>query len=224
MRKVMVLSAILASMAFAIPAKAGTVTIWMQNLSTGQSIMAYPIYAVGPCNTANMFADGQISSVQLEMLAEGGISSPLVSWLQSKGWRVMWGSGEIYARDIQSVNITVPPLAVGQTLCVSVIGKLRQTNDGFVGIDNLALNGNTTNRWLYVPARDAGTECDDELCLNMPAGGGACSVMGQGFNFQRCPNENMISYHTGLNGGGDLLPKYNNFSGERPARVYFRLQ
>lgn len=223
MRKVLVLSAILASMAFSVPAKAGTVTVWMQNLSTGQSIMAYPVYAVGPCNTAIMFMDGQIPSVQLEMFAEGGVSSPLVSWLQSKGWRVVWGSGEIYARETQSVTITMPPLLAGQTLCVSVMGKLRQTNDGFVGVDNLALAGNT-NRWLYALARDAGTECDDELCANMPAGGGACSVMGQGFNSQRCPNENMISFHTGINGGGDLLPKYNNFSGERPARVYFRLQ
>ncbi|MEK7603946.1 MAG: spondin domain-containing protein [Patescibacteria group bacterium] len=217
----------LAVIAFAIPVKAAgsdrTITVWLQNLSTGQSIMACPVYAAGPCNTALMFQDSQIASVQLEMMAEGAVSAPLVSLLQSKGWRVVLGSGEIYARDVQSVTIPVPPLATGQFLCVAVIGKLRQTNDTFVGIDNLVVNANTINRWLYTPARDAGTECDDELCVNMPAGTGACSTMGQGFNSNRCPNEKMISYDVGIGGWGNLLEKYNDFNTERPARVLFRI-
>lgn len=226
MRKIAILWAVLA--AFAGAAKAAgsdtAVTVSLQNLSTGQSIMACPLYAVGPCDTAPMFPDGNIASVELEKMAEGAVASPLVSWLQTKGWRVVLGPGEIYSQGIQVVTIPVPPL--GQVLCLSVIGKFRQTNDGFVGIDNLPIYGNT-NRWHYAPARDAGTECNDELCANMPVGGGACSAMGQigqGFNPQRCQNEKMISFHSGINGGGDLLPKYNNFAGERPARVYFKVE
>lgn len=225
MRKIVILLAVL--VAFSGTAKAAgsdtTVRVWFQNLSVGQSIMARPLYAAGPCNTAQMFPDGAVASTELEMLAEGGITAPLTSWLQSRGWRVVLGPGEIYSRGVQDVSIPVPPLASGQFLCVAVVGKLRQTNDGFVGVNNLIVNANTINRWHYTPARDSGTEYNDELCANMPAGTGACTTMGQGFNSNRCPNENMISFHSGINGGGGLLPKYNNFAPERPARVLFRL-
>src|SRR3989344_8471291 len=108
-----------------VPAFAASLTISLQNLSTGQSIMACPIYAVGPCNTAYTFLDSQVAGVPLEMFAEGAVAPLLVSWFQSKGWSVMLGSGEIYVKDIQTVTITLPPLAAGQFMCVAIIGKLR---------------------------------------------------------------------------------------------------
>lgn len=224
MKKIVILSAILAATFATGPAFAGpSLTFRLQNLSTGQSIMACPLYAVGPCNTASLFKPGQIATVPVEMMAEGSIASTLIPWFTSRGWRVVLGQGEVYARQVQTVTIPLPGLGVGQFMCGVVIAKLRQTNDTFVGIENTPVQASYLNRWLDAKSYDAGTEVNTEKCADMPAGTGACPTMGQGFNPVRAPNEIMITPSPGLHGSGDMLLKHNNFNTERPARVLLLL-
>lgn len=221
MKKIFILAAILS--AIATPAFAASLTFRLQNLTTGQSIMACPLYAVGPCNTATMFQPAQIATVPVEMMAEGSIASALIQWLKDRGWNVMLGSGEVYARQVQTVTIPLPPLGVGQSMCAAVIGKLRQTNDTFLGIENTPVHASYLNRWLDARSYDAGTERNTEKCADMPAGTGACSTMGQGFNPDRAPNEIMITPSPGLHGSGDLRLEHNNFNTERPGRIHLWL-
>ena len=218
----MILLALLVAFAETAKAKAATTTISirMMNLTNGQ-VFSKPIYAVGPClpdlgplksdDTNSIFAIGRQASVPLEMLAEGGITTPLVRWLQSKGWRTVIGPATISRHNyMQEVSIPVPPLSSTQKLCVTVISKLLHTNDGFIAFQNVQANqvDRTTRNIFYPEVFDAGTEKNDELCVSMPAYGWfpCVSIMGQGFNPYRWPGEKLVTLHTGISGFGNLKP------------------
>lgn len=205
-------------------ATAASVTIALQNITDGQTL-SRPIYAVGPCGVT-MFTEGQTGvSVALEQMAEGGITSPLVTFLQSKGWKVVLGPGNILGNNSQTMTIPVPLLTATQSLCMAVISMLVPTNDGFIALQNLFVFANTL-RWMYVPAYDAGTEYDDELCASIPTAigytYGTCPVNGQGFNTIRpWPRERSVTAHKGLHGRGNLKPQDSGFNPERAARLVF---
>ncbi|MEK7148067.1 MAG: spondin domain-containing protein [Patescibacteria group bacterium] len=206
-------------------ATAASVTVMLHNITDGQTL-SRPIYGVGPCGVTTMFNEGKIASVALEQMAEGGISSPLVTFLQSKGWKVLLGPGTILGNNSQTMTITVPSMTATQHPCIAVISMLVPTNDGFIALQDLYLFGGYALRWMYVPAYDAGTEYNDELCASIPTAigytYGTCPVNGQGFNSTKpWPRERTVTAHKGLHGRGNLKPADSGFNPERPAKLMF---
>lgn len=150
-------------------------------------------------HTAGMplFTPGQPASEALEMLAEDGATDPLKNEIlpSPRVLDVQDSGGLLMPR--QSVTVSVKTR--GPFKYVSVAGMLIPTNDAFV-----ALNGARGPRYgsvsFNVPAYDAGTEANDELCTNIP--GPVCG--GEGFNQTRDGAEGFVHVHRGIHGIGDL--------------------
>jgi hypothetical protein len=124
-----------------------------------------PILAATHYGSVDMFEVGEAASQPLADLAEAGDIAPLTGVLEAAGRAVsdiqtngaLLGPGE-------SVTLMLKGLP-GQYL--SLAGMLIPTNDTFVGVDStfLPLHGGKTIRAL---AYDAGTEANDQNCLNIP--------------------------------------------------------
>ncbi len=124
-----------------------------------------PILAATHYGSVDMFEVGETASQPLADLAESGDIGPLSAVLESAGRAVgdyetnggLLGPGE-------SVKLTLRGRP-GQYL--SLAAMLIPTNDTFVGVDStfLPLYGSKT---LYALAYDAGSEANDQNCLNIP--------------------------------------------------------
>ena len=88
------------------------------------------------------------------------------------------------------------PSAQLSGLKLSYLSMLGNTNDGFAGIDNIALGQLSVGANISRDALsfDAGTELNDELATTIP--GPACG--GEGFNPQRSDGVNQITLHPGI--------------------------
>ena len=146
-----------------------------------------------------VFVPGSPASTELSMLAEDGNPLALATLLD--------GSDEVL-----DVKVADGPLLPGATMVfelesrgrfnrVSAVGMLVTTNDGFFGLDNFLVDRSSRNERVSVPAWDAGTEFNNELCGFIP--GPPC---GSPLVRDTDGAEGFIHTHPGLHGGGDLSP------------------
>jgi hypothetical protein len=109
---------------------------------------------------------GEPASLAMEVLAEGGDTNPLTEELLSMSYRV---------RDVQTIGGLLGP---GQSVTMTIEGSnhhrflslaamLIPTNDTFVALDGVALPRRGSRAYLAL-AYDAGTEVNDQNCLNIP--------------------------------------------------------
>jgi hypothetical protein len=183
--------------AWSAPAEAQKmVTVRITNVS--KQIISPPVVASHSAKV-RVFVPGSAASTELSMLAEDGDPSGLAM--------LLGGSDEVL-----DMKVADGPLLPGATMVfelesrgrfnrVSAVGMLVTTNDGFFGLDNYLVSRNELNQRMSVPAWDAGTEFNNELCGFIP--GPPC-----GSPFVRDTNgaEGFIHTHPGLHGGGDLSP------------------
>jgi hypothetical protein len=183
--------------AWSAPAEAqNMVTVRITNVS--KQIISPPVVASHSAKV-RVFVPGSAASTELSMLAEDGDPSGLAT--------LLGGSDEVL-----DMKVADGPLLPGATMVfelesqgrfnrVSAVGMLVTTNDGFFGLDNYLVSRNGLNQRMSVPAWDAGTEFNNELCGFIP--GPPC-----GSPFVRDTNgaEGFIHTHPGLHGGGDLSP------------------
>ncbi len=146
-----------------------------------------------------VFMPGSPASADLEAVAEGGDISGLKATLDA--------SDDVH-ETVASEGLLGPGKSVTLTLdnskrfrYLSLVSMLIPTNDAFLGISGLKLPKKKNNPvTIAVPAYDAGTEINDELCSNIPGpvcgGAGMSADNGEGF----------ISVHPGIHGVGDLTP------------------
>ena len=133
------------------------------NVTPGQTFT--PILAATHYGSVDMFEPGEPASQAIADMAEAGDIAPLQAELDAAGYAVsdyqtnggLLGPGE-------SVTLTLRGKP-GQYL--SLAGMLIPTNDTFVGIDSvfLPVRGNLT---VHALAYDAGSEANDQNCLNIP--------------------------------------------------------
>ncbi|CBJ27029.1 conserved unknown protein [Ectocarpus siliculosus] len=83
----------------------------------------------------------------------------------------------------------------------SVVAKLTNTNDAFMGIDGSKFLDKHPSK-LFPPAFDAGTEKNNEKCTCMP--GRACPASPKSRENHGLGSEGFIHVHRGINGVGDL--------------------
>ena len=169
------------------------VTVRITNVS--KQIISPPLVASHSWK-ARIFVPGDPASTELSMLAEDGDPSALAA--------LLGGSDEVL-----DMKVADGPLLPGATLVfeletrgrfnrVSAVGMLVTTNDAFFGLDNFVV-GQYTNKQVSVPAWDAGTEFNNELCAFIP--GPPC---GSALVRDTDDAEGLILVHPGLQGVGDL--------------------
>lgn len=183
------------------PAQAGhngTYDVTITNLTRGQSFTPILVVSHRP-NSHLLFNAGEPASEQLAALAEGGDTMPLNELLNE-------------TRGVNSTETSAGLLDPGETVTVqirarrghnriSMASMLIPTNDAFFSFQNLHLPRGHRSVVKYSPAYDAGSEPNDELCINIPGPvcggeGGSPGIGGEGY----------VHIHAGIHGIGDLDP------------------
>ena len=175
--------------------------VTITNVTSGQTFT--PLLVATHKSSISLFELGEPASAQLATMAESGNIGPLDDLLNSMLNKVfatansaallppngLLGPGE---------SVTVEVAGHHGFNRVSVVGMLIPTNDTFVALDSASLS-----RWQrthVVPAYDAGSEDNDELCDNIP--GPACGGAGPSEE----DGEGYVHISSGIHGIGDLQP------------------
>jgi hypothetical protein len=160
-----------------------------------------PIVIASHKEGVRLFALGQPASTPLEILAEGGDTSPLKTMLMANS-------------SVKTVIDSGAPLPPGQSVTlmvdtrggfdhVSLASMLVPTNDAFFALNGVELPEGRKTLTVYSPAYDAGTEANDELCTHIPGPPTVCA--GEGFNASRTGAEGFVHIHRAIHGIGNLM-------------------
>ena len=177
------------------PSRSFSVTI--TNLTRGQTFT--PILVASHKEGVKLFTPGSPASPELAALAEGGDTMPLGTLLMDMDDVLdVTDSGGLLA---PGASVTVEVETRGQFKHVSVASMLIPTNDAFFALNGIKGASGRKTVLVMVPAWDAGSEPNDELCINMPGpvcggAGGSPDAGGEGF----------VHIHAGIHGIGDLAP------------------
>ena len=206
MKRALVLTVVVVALAaWAAPAAAqNTVTIQITNLS--RQIISPPVVATHTWKVA-VFVPGQPASMDLAALAEDGDGSGLVDLLSGDDevLDVAAAGGPIFPGETVVLELEVR----GKFNRISAVGMLVTTNDAFFGLSNFLLDPSRAVQRVMVPAWDAGTEVNSEMCDFIP--GPPC---GNPFMRDTEGAEGFVFVHSGIHGTGDLLP--NEWAWQNP--------
>lgn len=176
------------------PGKTYRVTI--TNLTEAQPIT--PPVVVTHRAGIRLFVPGEPAPPPLVPLAEDGDFAPLVEVLE--------GIPQVHQVKVAS-DAPIPPGGSatveietrGRAVYLSAVGMLATTNDAFFGLDSHLLQGGHWRSMLEVPAWDAGSEEDNELCEFIP--GPPCESPGVRATEGA---EGFVHISSGIDGVGDL--------------------
>lgn len=170
------------------------------NLTRGQQFT--PILATNHRAGVSLFQLGQPASPELATLAEEGNAAPLAASLAANPAvaTVVTGTG------LTNPGATTTLLLQGRGGFgrLSVVAMLIPTNDAFFALNGVALPRGNDILTVTVPAYDAGSERNDELCVSIPgpffaecrgSGGGGAPLGGE---------EGFVHIHAGMHGIGDF--------------------
>lgn len=134
--------------------------VTITNLTPGQTFT--PQLVVTHSRDYLMFRLGEPASEALEILAEGGDTAPLVEEIGDLATEATTIDGLLGPGETTSVVVSGNP---GRDF-ISVAAMLIPTNDNFVALNRVKLP--RASAAYLVPAYDAGTEANDQNCLNIP--------------------------------------------------------
>ncbi len=144
----------------------------------------------------SLFQAGSPASPELAALAEGGDVAPLSTSLQANARvRDVANSGGLLMPG-ESVTVTV---SASRARYISLASMMIPTNDSFIAINSVRAPKGHRTAVYYSPAYDAGSEPNDESCLNIPGPvcggeGGSPGAGGEGY----------VHISRGIAGIGDL--------------------
>ena len=171
----------------------------IENLTSGQ-ILSPPVF-ISHDSSYRLFKMSQFASNELRLIAEDGDNGPAAmrATYSRRVFDVKTAAGGILPGESATVTVRSPRWAR-----LSLATMLVQTNDGFVGVNGLRLNG-TSARTYDLRALDAGTEANNEMAAYVPGPpfGGT----------MRDPTHQRISYHPGIQGGADVDPATYGWTG-----------
>jgi len=172
-----------------------TYAVTITNITSGQTFT--PLLVATHKSSVSLFELGTPASIELATIAESGNIAPMAELLEGM-------HGNVYAT-ANSEGLLGPGESVTVMISarrgfnrVSVVGMLIPTNDTFVALDSAPLS--RWERQHVVPAYDAGSEDNDELCANIP--GPVC----MGAALSDANGEGFVHISGGINGIGDLEP------------------
>jgi hypothetical protein len=172
-------------------------TVSITNITAEQTFT--PIMVATHKKGLKLFTPGSSATVELAMLAEGGNTAPLTELLMMDS-------------RVGHVLTTGGPLGPGETVTVEIPGHrhygyislasmMLPTNDGFIALNGVrAPGGNQTIMYLS-PGYDAGSEVNDESCVNIP---GPFGCDGKGIGYTEEDGEGYVHIHSGIHDIGDL--------------------
>lgn len=172
-----------------------TFAVTITNITQGQTFT--PLLVATHKGTISFFEVGAPASPQLATIAESGNIEPLQDLLDSLPNLVLdtAASGGLLG---PGESVTIEVEGGGRFDRISVAGMLIPTNDTFVALNSAYLF--RFKRSHTVPAYDAGSEYNDELCENIPGpvcgGAGPSEEDGEGF----------VHISSGIHGIADLDP------------------
>ena len=176
-----------------------TYAVTITNITPGQHFT--PVLVTTHTAGLGYFVLGEAPSNELADLAEGGATAGLQAMLDGLPEYVMdtntsgmTANGDPLIDPGESVTIYVTANRDYNRL--SLAGMLLPTNDSFVAIDSIPLPRSHTV--VLAPAYDAGSEMNDELCVNIP--GPQCG----GSPFSAGLAEGFVHISRGISGEGDL--------------------
>lgn len=178
-------------------ADAAAYEVTITNLTRKQPIS--PILVATHREGAHLFVPGEPALPEMIPLAEDGENGDLAALLGANPEVADVASGPSPLPPGASYTIRVE--TDGRARLVSLAGMLVNTNDAFIGLDGFPLPSHGTERVL-VPAYDAGTETNNELCAFIP--GPACNSL---FARDTSGAEGYVHVHAGIHGVGDLEPE-----------------
>lgn len=162
----------------------------------------------------NLFRLGQPASPELKTLAEEGNTGPMVELLSRMPDVVREvvsspGPPPLDRLTGPGKSITLMVRGGGRFDRISVAAMLIPTNDAFFAVDGIALPKSDKAITVLVPAYDAGTERNDELCSSIPGPGFTECITpsnpsGDGGGAQVNQGEGFVHIHAGIHGIGNL--------------------
>lgn len=209
MNKGLLASLSLVIMSAPVPALAAELDVEITNLTRGSWFT--PFLVTAHPDSARLFVSGTAASVSLQAMAEGGDISGLVA-------------------DVAALNATSSEnpagglLAPGATVStslntddapdntrLSIVAMLLPSNDGFMGLNGIAIPSEP-GRYVYnVNAYDAGTEANDELVGSgapgepgFPAPGPVAAESGTGGSGVAASVEGYVHIHRNVLGDDNL--------------------
>ncbi len=171
-----------------------TYEVTITNL-TGKQALSPPFLATHPAS-AHVWQMGQPASDGIRVVAEDGMNAPLAMMVQSVATDISMATEPLMPG--KSVTLFIKARS-GDVL--SAASMLVQTNDGFTGLDNMALPTGTSNQDAM--AYDAGTEENTEKESDVP-GPPFMGIMRAPTNPQQ-----PISAHPGIMGKADVTTDFN---------------
>ncbi|MBA1148578.1 spondin domain-containing protein [Ectothiorhodospiraceae bacterium WFHF3C12] len=171
--------------------------VTITNVTHGVSFT--PFLVVSHSRDIALFELGAPASPELALLAEGGATGPLATQL----------GGDARVHDIQtSAGLLGPGQSVTVRIStrfgfrrISLAAMLLPTNDSFVAVDGIYAPLSPYGRATSAPGYDAGSEPNDELCVNIP--GPTCGGAGAS---PEAGGEGFMHISRGIQGVGDLMP------------------
>ena len=162
------------------------------NLTNAQPLspVAVVLHADG-----NLFSVGEVPSVELEKMAEGGMNAGLLAL----GMASASGAAPIGPGGKETISVTIQDVTDAK---LSVVTMLVNTNDAFSGLNGLDLSSFAVGDSWTTTTRtyDSGTEVNTERAGTMPGPADG----GEGFNATR-NDTGFVSMHPGVISADDGL-------------------
>ncbi len=176
------------------------------NLTRGQQFT--PLLVASHKGNVRIFTPGSPASSELRTLAEEGNTAPLMAVLSANAdyKQVLTVPGLLDP----GRSVTTKVNAEGSDF-LTVAAMLIPTNDAFLALNGVRIPRGMETIDLYVPAYDAGTERNDELCASIP-GPNFAECGGPGKGGVAGGGEGFVHVHAGIHGVGDLKPALRDWN------------
>ncbi|MBQ0721398.1 MAG: spondin domain-containing protein [Gammaproteobacteria bacterium] len=170
-----------------------TYQVTITNITPGQTFTPQLLFTHTQPNP--LFTLGEAANSELEMMAEGGDTGPLALAVGDSAIDMQSNEVLLAAGETTSTMIHGNP---GRGL-LTVVAMLIPTNDTFIALNGMRLPRHGSVSYM-VPAYDAGTEYNDQNCLNIP--GPVCG--GEGYSAQASDlDEGFVHIGNGFHDLGD---------------------
>ena len=188
------------------PVMAQDLDIKITNLTN--AIYFTPFLAAAHNSDTHLFMEGEMASMNLQAMAEGGDIMGLSNDIQGMGGNVVENPASGMLAPGASVSFHMMPNEGNHYL--SVTAMMLPTNDGFVGAEAIEIPMDAGTYTYYLNAYDAGTEANNEVinggaasgALGIPADPGGNSGSG-GTGVTTSESNTMVHIHRGVQGDSD---------------------
>lgn len=192
-----------------------TYSVAITNISKG--VQFTPLLNITHSRKVSLFEVGEVASQGLADIAEAGATAGLAD--------------EVTSQDASAITVATQGLLnPGQTAVVEIVGDRAQrfslaamllpTNDAFVALNGVELpQRRRSSVTYYATAYDAGSETNDEYCMNIPGprcGGAPFSPEDKG--------EGYVYPSPGIHGEGDLSQSVYDWQGPVAKVVITRIR